>query len=207
MLNLMAAHEQSKGASSAVERPVDAGPDTDAGVVGELLGIVPRWVDRTRSQAEIARKVVAMVPCIGALVPGRHDQPGPGVPEHERVDVLSVLRQDPESLLDAADPQSTEPAGDIPAPTAGAAHSATEPVMAAPAPAPIDEAAGDQVATGPTPTEADLPIQDYDSLAASQVVPRLATLAPDDLVVVQRYEGANRRRQTILNRVAQLLGG
>ena len=59
--------------------------------------------------------------------------------------------------------------------------------------------------SGPPPTESDLPIQDYDSLAASQVVPRLATLTPDDLVVVQRYEGANRRRQTILNRVGQLL--
>jgi hypothetical protein len=55
------------------------------------------------------------------------------------------------------------------------------------------------------PAESELPIQDYDSLAASQVVPRLATLATDDLRAVQAYESATRRRQTILNRVAQLL--
>jgi hypothetical protein len=37
------------------------------------------------------------------------------------------------------------------------------------------------------------------------VVPRLATLAPDDLRAVQLYERATRNRQTILNRVDQLL--
>jgi hypothetical protein len=55
------------------------------------------------------------------------------------------------------------------------------------------------------PSESELPIQDYDSLAASQVVPRLATLAAEDLRIVQRYERATRNRQTILNRVDQLL--
>ena len=59
----------------------------------------------------------------------------------------------------------------------------------------------------PTPSEAELPVQDYDSLAASQVVPRLATLATDELLAVQAYESAHRNRQTILNRVAQLLAG
>jgi hypothetical protein len=55
------------------------------------------------------------------------------------------------------------------------------------------------------PTEADLPIQDYDSLAASQVVPRLTTLSPEELRSVRSYELANRNRQTILNRVGQRL--
>ena len=165
-------------------------------MVGELLGVVPRWVDRTRSQAEFARRLAAMVPCVRAVVPVRRDQPGPGVPEHEQVDVLSVLRQDPGAPPDDPGPTSTEPTGDTP-------RSATDTVGddSATGPGPADPSPG-----GPPPTESDLPIQDYDSLAASQVVPRLATLTPDDLVVVQRYEGANRRRQTILNRVGQLLG-
>jgi hypothetical protein len=49
-----------------------------------------------------------------------------------------------------------------------------------------------------------LAIPDYDSLAASQVVPRLAGLDPDELEAVRRYEAAHRARRTILNRVAQL---
>ena len=68
---------------------------------------------------------------------------------------------------------------------------ATAPVVAAP--------------PEPVPQESDLPVQDYDALAASQVVPRLATLSVDELDAVRRYERAHRNRQTILNRVAQLL--
>ena len=61
------------------------------------------------------------------------------------------------------------------------------------------------VDTSSVPTEAELPIQDYDSLAASQVVPRLATMSRDDLLAVRDYELAHRNRQTILNRISQRL--
>lgn len=54
------------------------------------------------------------------------------------------------------------------------------------------------------PDVADLAIPDYDSLAASQVVPRLAGLSPDELADVRAYEAAGRGRKTILNRIAQL---
>jgi hypothetical protein len=49
-----------------------------------------------------------------------------------------------------------------------------------------------------------LGIPDYDSLSASQVVPRLAGLEPDELEAVRQYEAAHRARRTILSRVAQL---
>jgi len=49
-----------------------------------------------------------------------------------------------------------------------------------------------------------LAIPDYDSLSASQVVPRLAGLTADELEAVRRYEAAHRARRTILGRVAQL---
>lgn len=55
----------------------------------------------------------------------------------------------------------------------------------------------------PTPPP-DLAIPDYDTLSASQVVKRLAGLAPDELEAVRAHESANRGRKTILNKVAQL---
>jgi hypothetical protein len=64
---------------------------------------------------------------------------------------------------------------------------------AAPAAAPIDVAS--------------LPISDYDSLAASQVVARLEALGPDDLTAIGSYEAATRGRRTILGKVHQLQAG
>lgn len=51
---------------------------------------------------------------------------------------------------------------------------------------------------------AELPIVDYDALAASQVVERLTTLSDDDLALIAEYESAHRRRRTILGRIEQL---
>jgi hypothetical protein len=56
------------------------------------------------------------------------------------------------------------------------------------------------------PSASSLAIPDYDSLSASQVVPRLDGLAAEELDAVRRYESANRGRQTILNKIAQLQG-
>jgi hypothetical protein len=56
------------------------------------------------------------------------------------------------------------------------------------------------------PLARDLAIPDYDALSASQVVPRLAGLAGDELDAVRRYEAANRGRKTILSKIAQLAG-
>lgn len=68
------------------------------------------------------------------------------------------------------------------------------------------------VVAAPTPSArssaaaADLAIADYDSLAASQVIPRLAGLETGELDAVRRYEAAHRGRKTILGKVAQLQG-
>ena len=56
----------------------------------------------------------------------------------------------------------------------------------------------------PPPPVGDLAIPDYDSLAASQVVPRLRALDGTELEAVRAYEAAGRGRKTILNRIAQL---
>jgi hypothetical protein len=61
------------------------------------------------------------------------------------------------------------------------------------------------VAGRPREVEADaLAIPGYDSLSASQVVPRLAGLAPEELELVRKYELAGRGRRTILSRIVQL---
>lgn len=52
-----------------------------------------------------------------------------------------------------------------------------------------------------------LAIADYDSLAASQVIPRLAGLDAVELEAVRAYESSHRARKTILGRIAQLQGG
>jgi hypothetical protein len=160
----------------------DRTDDNAAPLLDELLQVVPRLVERTRSQAEFARSIAALLPCVGGLVARRSDDVGPGVPEHERVDVLSVLGDDEPGDADLGAEQGLEPEQGPP-----------EAALAEPA-----------AEAGP-PLESELPIQDYDSLAASQVVPRLATLTPDELRAVQHYERATRNRQTILNRVDQLL--
>lgn len=57
-------------------------------------------------------------------------------------------------------------------------------------------------ATAPATNQ--LAIPGYDSLSASQVVQRLASLSADELEAVRTYEATNRGRRTILARVAQL---
>ncbi|HEV2811354.1 MAG TPA: hypothetical protein VGV93_13270 [Acidimicrobiales bacterium] len=91
----------------------------------------------------------------------------------------------------------------------------------APAPAPPDSPASGPVRrrpatdqAGPSPsTSSDsspaavtLAIPDYESLSASQVVPRLSSLSPEELEAVRAYEDAHRGRKTILNKIAKLSG-
>ncbi len=86
----------------------------------------------------------------------------------------------------------------------------------APAPEPVrppvaepDPAVGEtppvaSAATAPAPPAADLAIPGYDALSASQVVQRLAGLAPAELEQVRAYEAATRGRKTVLTKITQL---
>jgi hypothetical protein len=82
----------------------------------------------------------------------------------------------------------------------------------APPPTAVTEPAPERPrrAANPAPTSnavgADLAIPDFDSLAASQVIPRLEGLSPDELEAVRTYESGRRGRKTILNKIAQLQG-
>ncbi len=68
----------------------------------------------------------------------------------------------------------------------------------------IDPAAGDPGGAAGDPDVATLPIDDYDHLAARQVVDRLDGLTSDELTAVERYEMAHRHRQTVLRKIEQL---
>ena len=85
----------------------------------------------------------------------------------------------------------------------GATATAAPPSAEAPASATLTAAAaarpqhnGEVAAT--------LAIPDYDSLSASQVVPRLESLSAGELDAVRAYESSNRGRKTILNKIDQL---
>lgn len=87
-----------------------------------------------------------------------------------------------------------------------ASPDAADPVVSPPADPPRRVPAADPAAR-PARPEADvhLPIEDYESLAASQVVDRLPTLTRDELEQVRAFEATHRGRRTILGRIDQLL--
>ena len=64
--------------------------------------------------------------------------------------------------------------------------------------------ADDSKAQGPTSLPAALGIDNYDTLAASNIVQRLSSLSTVQLDHVRAYEQANRARRTILGKIAQL---
>lgn len=57
---------------------------------------------------------------------------------------------------------------------------------------------------GPAVPVARLALPDYDSLSASQVIPRLQGLDPSELEDVRLYEAAGRSRRTILSKIDQI---
>ncbi|GIU87783.1 MAG: hypothetical protein KatS3mg009_2298 [Acidimicrobiia bacterium] len=89
-----------------------------------------------------------------------------------------------------------------PGPPGPAATAEPPPPPAGPAAAP----SGANGAAHDAPSSADLPIPGYDALSASQVVERLAGLAPGELDAVRAYELAHRNRRTILGKIEQLAG-
>jgi hypothetical protein len=89
------------------------------------------------------------------------------------------------------------------APTAGEAASNGEVVDV-----PVDEVIPVRVEADRKPPGAgvrpDLAIADYDSLAASQVLPLLDNLSAAELAAVHNHESTHRKRKTILGRIAQI---
>jgi hypothetical protein len=104
---------------------------------------------------------------------------------HGRQRIDSVLNE----LLPGGEELNAENRQDLPDAVGVVESPAPTPIP----PSPIDPASADQ-----------LPIPQYDSLSAIQVVPRLDGMSGDELAQIAEYESATRSRRTILAKVAQL---
>jgi hypothetical protein len=119
---------------------------------------------------------------------GEDGAPTPPGPPASTAPAPTVVRPEPSHV------RATPAPAAAPTPASAGPAPAPEPVRAEPA----------SSGAAPAPLAGTLAIPAYDSLSASQVVPRLSGLSPTELAAVRDYEAAHRGRKTILNRVAQL---
>jgi hypothetical protein len=155
------------------------------GFVVDFPRSVPRYIDCGRRQLEVALRGLGVSPF------GPSPSPSPS-PSSDR---------EAAPATESAASTSTAASAAPPTPRAGRLRS-----VATGAP-PAGQPLGPVVPVGPTIDPAILAIPDYDSLSASQVVPRLDSLSVDELETVRQYEESKRRRKTILGKVAQLQAG
>lgn len=167
----------------SVEAALDLLVYAPLGLALEARTLMPTLVERGRNQVTMARMIGRFAVQQGQVEATKRLGPVQGQVEAVLVDLGLVPR-----------PPSGDPTPPAPAPAPRPAPEATpEPEVDTTGTAAVDVPAAD-----------DLGVTDYDSLAASQVVPRLRALSADELEDVRRYEAAGRGRKTILNRIAQL---
>jgi hypothetical protein len=161
--------------------------------------LLPTLAERGRSemasQVSLARMVGQLVVRqgqdeIGRAVGGARQQVG------AIFDQFLRTLSDDDGDADGATPPPGSASDPVPSAVVEPATAADEPISVA----------GEGRGPADAPLAAALAIPDYDSLAASQVIPRLAALAPDELEAVRHYEASTRARRTILGRVTQLQG-
>lgn len=164
-----------------VEQAVEYALYAPLGFALEAKRLLPTFVARGRQQVQMA-KVVGQF----AVTQG----------EKEAKVRLTKAQEQAEAILaefglrGGAGTDAPEAAG------SSSTDKAVADLAAAPAAAPARSSAA----------AAELPIADYDSLAASQVIPRLEGLEPAELEAVRRYETEYRGRKTILGKIVQLQG-
>lgn len=149
-------------------------------LAGELTDAVPRLVRRSKDQFSALSTLADKLPCAG-IVGDRPDEPAnqPSAPVSPVANIMSA-------------PSARKG----PAPKKATAKKATaKKATARKAPAKKDQTSAPGHPLG---------IASYDSLAASQVIPRLDALSPAELEAVRSYEVGARNRRTILGRIAQL---
>lgn len=153
------------------------------GLVLEARTLMPRLVERGRNQVALARMMGSF-----AVRKGSEDLAAVTMAVSDRL--VGIARGS--GLVPPADPPSPQ----TPVTAAAGQQRPAAPRVSA-------EAAAAAVGIEVT----DLAIPGYDLLSASQVVPRLDSLTPDELTLVGRYEAGTRGRKTILSKVAQLRAG
>ena len=149
------------------------------GLALEAKELLPKLAERGRNQVVLAR--------LGARFAVQKA-------EAEAEKFLARLQADDREGT-AAEPSVSAEAASEPG-TKSAAKLATKPGAK---PSTKRQPAGTKVGRAAAPA-----IPGYDTLSASQVVPRLDALRPRELEAVRQHEAAHRGRRTILSRIAQL---
>ncbi|MBA2283158.1 MAG: hypothetical protein H0W25_18265 [Acidimicrobiia bacterium] len=168
-----------------IERLLDVFVYAPLGFVMNLDEIVPQLVEKGHQQVTMARMF------------------GQFAVEDEGRKQVQKLQAQAAGLVGQLAEQAAAVTGRKPSASAPSRPAAT----AAPAPEAASTTATKAPAADaadPGPGTGELAIPDYDSLSASQVVPRLDGLAGPELDLVRRYEAAHRGRKTILSKIAQL---
>ncbi len=192
---------------SSAEQLLDLLLYAPLGLLGEARSLLPELAEKGRIRVGNARMMGQMAVQLGQTEAERR-LAQLEVHAKRSLTEYGLLPPDPEDLgsddgTDAPD-RAVEPAAEPRSrPEAAPRKAAGAPAAEAPA--------ADAVPAAPAsaaPADAtELAIPDYDSLAASQVVSRLAGLREPELAAVQRYELATRGRKTILGKIAQLQAG
>jgi hypothetical protein len=188
---------------SSAEQLLDLLLYAPVGLLGEARSLLPELAEKGRIRVGNARMMGQMAVQLGQTQAERRLTQ---LEEHAKRSLTGygLLPPDPEES--GSDDGADTPVRAVeaaPRPRAAHRKQAGAPVAEAP------EADAAPAAPAPAaPADAtELAIPDYDSLAASQVVSRLAGLREPELAAVQRYELATRGRKTILGKIAQLQAG
>ncbi len=184
-----------------LEQALDLLVYAPVGLAVAARDLVPTLVERGRRQVDPQVGVARMVGQL-AVAQGRSqaEKAVERAMSQARVTLqqLGILPDEPASTTPPGPGTDPSPAPMVPVAPAGP----VAPMGGPPAPATVEVAPG-------LPGDVDsaavtLAIPDYDSLSASQVMPRLSSLSPEELEAVRFYEEEHRGRKTILNKVAQI---
>lgn len=186
----------SDDAKTPIDQAVDVFVYLPIGLVLDFPRSVPRYIARGRQHLDTVRRLGQ------ELLPGGFGDPAKQI-EHLQAQTRSTLR-----ALGVATPgggSSSPTRAPSAADAAAKSNGSSAPTATVTALRGPTGTSAERVDSGIDP--ASLAIPDYDSLSASQVVPRLDGLEADELEAVRQYESGNRGRKTILSKVAQLQAG
>ncbi len=185
-----------------VDRALDVLVYAPIGFALEARGLMPKLIERGRQQMTTQVTTAKMM---GQFAVQQGQVEATKAMNKAQASATSALEdlglggapspaEAPPTPRSAVDPHVARAGAPSPPPAPGPERMPPTPPVPGPGPAP--GVAAEDVAT--------LAVPDYASLAASQVVPRLAGLSGEELEAVRAYEAAKRGRKTILNRIAQL---
>lgn len=189
----------SEGRKTPIDHALDLLVFAPLGFVFEARSLLPRFIARGRSELEVARVIGKYaLRREGAELIAELDHTNRHA--HNKLRVLGLLPAGDETAPSGNGTRRTAvPSGSDRAVCAPHdQHEASE--VSAPSPSRRSRVVPDV----PAPEVTTLAIPDYESLSASQVVPRLESLSPDELEAIRVYESHHRHRATILNKIAQL---